>query len=354
MDGVAFLVVAAGFVLRMLPATKSYLNPDELLHYLLIHQRSAYLAYKASLSNAHPPLFYQAIYAAHFLGNSELMLRLPSVIAGTAFCWFMYKWIGTILGNAAALIGVIVVAFCPGMIPLAAEVREYALLLFCVAASLYFLERAFQENSVALIWAFSAFLYLAILTHYSAVFFALTVGVYSLARFADSRPPRNVLIAWAAGQAGALAIYAFLYVTHVSKLKNYIASWAMPFEQSYFRLDRESIFAFTQKKYLEYFSLSFPAAGNCPGDARILHHGSGDPFCQGFDFPPGQAIFATSGPSSRISVPGGVGCFHCRSVSLCWNPAYGAACALRDRRGQFFSRALHGKNCGPECWWRFS
>ena len=58
LNAVALAVVAAGFVWRMLVAGRSYFNPDELLHYLMINQPSAWLAYKASLTNAHPPLIY--------------------------------------------------------------------------------------------------------------------------------------------------------------------------------------------------------------------------------------------------------------------------------------------------------
>ncbi len=195
LDGVALAIVAAGFALRILAATRSYLNPDEALHYLILNQASAFQAYKASLTNAHPPLIYLVLYAWHFLGRSELMLRLPSVVAGTAFCWFAFRWIKIIFGRSAALIGATVCAFSPALIALSAEVRAYALLLFCLGAALYFLARAFEEKvegkSVHQMWWFTGFLYLAILTHYSAVFFTVAFGLYVLARIADSQLPRN-------------------------------------------------------------------------------------------------------------------------------------------------------------------
>ena len=257
LQGVALAVIAASFVVRIVVASRSYLNPDEALHYLLINQPSAFLAYKASLTNAHPPLIYLLLYFWHFLGRSELMLRLPSVFAGTALCWVMFKWIGILFGRAASLIGLMIVAFTPAMIALSVEVREYALLLFCMVTALYFLGRAFQEKSVRKMWCFSAFLYLAILSHYSAVFFALALGVYSLARIADSQLPRKVVTAWVIGQVGALAIYLFLYVTHVSKIKESIALWAAPFDQVYFHSDRGDIFTFTRENTSNIFFYLF-------------------------------------------------------------------------------------------------
>jgi Dolichyl-phosphate-mannose-protein mannosyltransferase len=261
LDGIALAVVAAGFLIRIFEATRSYLNPDEAMHYLILNQPSAFQAYKFSLSNAHPPLIFLLVYFWHFLGRSELMLRLPSVLAGTAFCWAAYKWIKTIFGRAAALIGVIVCAFAPALIALSAELRGYALLLCCIGAALYFLERAFEEKSeeksARQMWYFSGFLYLAILTHYMAVFFTVALGLYGLARIADSRLPRKAVVAWAAGQAGALAIYAFLYVTHISKLKTNISSWAMPFDSAYFHWGDGNIFSFTLAKTLDIFLFLF-------------------------------------------------------------------------------------------------
>jgi hypothetical protein len=256
-NALALAVVAAGFGLRIFAATRSYLNPDEALHYLLLNQSSVFLAYKASLSNAHPPLIYLVLYYWHFLGRSELMLRLPSVVAGTAFCWMLYKWMGLAFGRAASWIGLILVTFSPAMVDLSAELRAYALLLFCIGGALYFLERAFAQKSVREMWCFTSFLYLAILSHYSAVFFAVAAGVYALARIADSHLPRRVVVAWFAGQAGALAICAFLYVTHLSKLKSSIAVWSMSFGTAYFHQDTVSLFTFTRENTFGVFLFLF-------------------------------------------------------------------------------------------------
>ena len=256
-DLFALGVVAAGFLVRLYTASRTYLNPDEALHYLLLNQSSAFLAYKASLTNAHPPLIYLVVYFWHFLGRSEVMLRFPSVAAGTVFCWFVYKWTALVFGRAASWAALILAAFLPAMIELSAELRAYALLLLGIGGALYFLERAFAEKSSREMWLFSAFLYLAILSHYSAAFFAVAAGVYALARIADSHPPRKVIAAWAGGQAGALAICAFLYATHLAKLKNSIAVWNTGFGTAYFHVDSTSIFQFTWQNTLGIFLFLF-------------------------------------------------------------------------------------------------
>jgi 4-amino-4-deoxy-L-arabinose transferase-like glycosyltransferase len=254
---VAIAVVAAAFVTRVLAASASYLNPDEAFDYALLNQASILRAYQASLTNVHPPLLYLLLYVWHFLGRSELMLRLPSVLAGTAFCWIGYRWIGLVFGKSAGLIGLILMAFSPAMIALSAEARHYALLIFFETTALYLIELALRENSVRKMGYFSIFLCLAILCHYSAVFFALAVGVYALVRILDSRPPHKLVVAWATGQAAALAICGFLYVTHISKLKDSLAGWAIPYDDGYFHPGRQSLFAFTRQGTTNIFSFMF-------------------------------------------------------------------------------------------------
>jgi 4-amino-4-deoxy-L-arabinose transferase-like glycosyltransferase len=257
-EALAATILAAAFGLRIYVAAGSYLNPDEALHYALIHQRSLLLAYKASLTNAHPPLIYVILYFWQFLGHSELMLRLPSVLAGTAFCWILCKWVSMLFGRAAGLSAIVLAAFSPSLISLSAQVRAYAVMLFCMAGALFFLERALREKSAGEMWRFTAFLYLSILSHYSAVFFAFALGVYALARIVESRPERKVVAAWIAGQAGALAIYAFLYLTHISRIKpSEMDMWANPHENAFFHAGQDSLLAFTLRKSGAIFRFLF-------------------------------------------------------------------------------------------------
>ena len=234
LTAVAAMVVAAGFVIRLVVAGQGFFNPDEAIHYTLFHQRSIFLAYKASLTNAHPPLIYFLLYFWQLLGRSEVMLRLPSVLAGTAFCWWTFRWVGICFSKTASLMALVIVSFSPALIDLSAELREYALLLCFVAAALYYLELAFRDNSVRHLVYFSVALYLAILSHYSAAFVVLAAGLYALVRFAAARSPRPILAAWVTGQAGAAAIYGLLYVTHLSKLHSSIPFWAAPFNSYLF------------------------------------------------------------------------------------------------------------------------
>ncbi len=219
LTGVALGIVTIGFFARLYLAATTYLNPDEAQIYFLSNQASLASVYQANLTTAHPPLFAALLYYWRFLGNSELVLRLPSVLAGTLFCWVGFKWLGRITNRTAALVGLIFFSFSPVLISLSAEIRQYSLLVFFIALSLYALERAIQESSAGMMLVFSFSLCLAILTHYSALLFACVVGAYAILRLYDSRATVRVIAPWVIGQAVAAAVFAFLYRSHLLRLK---------------------------------------------------------------------------------------------------------------------------------------
>ncbi len=240
-DAAAAFIALLAFLARLWAASGTFLNPDEALHFRLANQASLALAYKASLTAAHPPLFILLLYYWRMLGTSELWLRLPSVIAGAVFCWVFYKWLSKAAGTLAGLIGLLFVAFLPPIVTLAAEERQYALLLTFLVSALYFLDEAFTKNSPGQMAAFTLCLYLAMLFHYSAFLFATALGIYALFRIFTERPSAGTAAAWAISQLGGVALAGFLYKTHLSKLgvgdsRTALQGWMSDFylQRSYF------------------------------------------------------------------------------------------------------------------------
>jgi 4-amino-4-deoxy-L-arabinose transferase-like glycosyltransferase len=218
-DLAAAMVLLAGFALRLHAAYGTFLDPDEALHFWAANRASLRAAYEGSLHLSHPPLLVLVLYFWRWFGTSEVVLRLPSVIAGTVFCWAGFRWLTGLFGRGAGWIGLIFLAFLPPMLRISSEVRQYALLLVFIALAAYLLERALTENSVRLMVLASLSLYLAMLTHYSAFLFAATLAIYTLLRIAARRPATAVLVAWFTGQLLGLGIAVFLYITHLSRLE---------------------------------------------------------------------------------------------------------------------------------------
>jgi hypothetical protein len=210
--------VLAGFGWRAWLAHATFLNTDEAWHFTVANQTSLSAAYQASLTLAHPPLLVLILYFWRQLGTSDLMLRLPGVIAGALFCWAFYKWLLRIVGQAAAWAGLVFACFLPPMMALSAELRQYSLMLLFAVAAAYFLECALAEKSSKLMLASSGCLYLAMLSHYSAFLFASALGLYAIVRVSGSRPGVAVSAIWAASQGLGVALAAVLYKTHISKL----------------------------------------------------------------------------------------------------------------------------------------
>ena len=213
------LCLIGGFLVRLIPARLTFLNPDECLHYFLSHQPSLGATYRATLTTAHPPLLILLLHCWQLFGHSEIYLRLPFLVAGTAFAWVMYLWLKRVSDSSTALTGLVLLLFSPALITVSSEVRQYAPLLLFAAGSLYFLERAIEENSAAMMLLSAFALYLALLTHYSSLIFALTLGIYALARLRTAKTAR-VAAVWGIGQLGALGICGFLYKSHLAKLQH--------------------------------------------------------------------------------------------------------------------------------------
>ncbi len=215
----AGIILAFGFLVRVWAASGTFLNPDEAEHFLVANRTSLALAYKSSLTLAHPPLLIFVLYFWRNFGSSEFAIRMSSVLAGILFCWVFFQWITRILGAKVALLSLIFVCLLPPLVSLSAQVRQYSLLLLFTALTGYLFETSLKENSAWLMLLSFFSLYLAMLSHYSALFFTASIGVYGLLRLIRQRCPLQLMVTWTLGQAGALALLIFLYRTHISKLK---------------------------------------------------------------------------------------------------------------------------------------
>jgi uncharacterized membrane protein len=245
----ATVAMLAGFLLRLWTASGTFLNPDEALHFRIANQSTLGLVYRASLAESHPPLLYWVLHFVRHLGTSEIWLRLPSVIAGTIFCWLLFRWLTQVTGQLSGFIGLLLSSLLPPVVRLSAEVRQYALLLMFLAGALYLLERALAEHSPACMVASALSLYLAMLSHYSALFFVIALGVYGLLKMFPSteRPSTRILALWIPTQLAALAVALFLYKTHLSHLaysnsRTVLQGWMSEFylRRSYFEAGRDN------------------------------------------------------------------------------------------------------------------
>jgi hypothetical protein len=154
----------------------------------------------------------------------------------------------------------LVLAFSPALLPLSAEVRGYTLLLMLSASALAAFEKAVEARSPAWMTVFSLLLFLAILTHYGALFVTFSLFVYALARFWSSRLSGRVVGTWAVFQVCAAALYLFLYFTHVVLLRGgelerqAMTGWL---DTSYFHRGQESLILYVVRQTAAVFRYFF-------------------------------------------------------------------------------------------------
>ncbi len=257
---VALVITTVGFVLRVLAAAPAYLNPDEAVHFLMANKSSLAAVYQSNLYNANPPMLHVILYFLRGFGNSDFMLRLPSVLASTATLWVAFKWLSGVLGKNAGLVGLTLLAFAPEVTRLSVQVREYSILVFFIVSALFFLERAFREKSPVMMALFGIMLILSSLIHYAAVLFAAAIGLYALSRIIRDRPPAKAVGVWIAGQVVTAALAAFFYVTHIAKLRG--SDWEALAKQewlraSYFHPREDSILFFPIRQTVAVFEYLF-------------------------------------------------------------------------------------------------
>lgn len=217
-DLIAGVIVGIGFVWRLWRAQATFFNTDEAWHYVLANQNSLSAAYKASLTILHPPLLVFLLYYWRHLGTSNLVLRLPSVIAGTLLCYAVYKWLSRAFGSGVGWLGLLFTTFLPPLIALSAELRQYTLMMLFAVCSAYLLEEALACNSIGRMVGSSLCLYVAMLSHYSAFLFAAAVGIYCIVRMIHKPLRAVVAVTWAAGQMAGVGLAGLLYVTQISTL----------------------------------------------------------------------------------------------------------------------------------------
>jgi Dolichyl-phosphate-mannose-protein mannosyltransferase len=208
----AIAIVAAAFALRAFYAVSCYLNPDEGQHFHAARPDSWAGTVKAALLLAHPPLFILVVHAFLFLGRSELIVRLPSLLGGTAALWLAFAWMRRMLGEIPALTGLLFLAVSRASIAASFEIRQYGLLLFFLCGALYATERALTERSTGWTVVQGLCLLGATLTHFSAPVAIVSIDLYFLLRWLNARTSGRILLTFAVSQLIVGVIFVLLYV----------------------------------------------------------------------------------------------------------------------------------------------
>lgn len=122
------------------------------------------LLFNYSLADFHPPLYHMILKPTiSLLGNSELAVRIPSVIFGIVTVYFTYLIAKKLFEKKTALVAATLMATSPLAIYYSQEARMYALAAAAASASVYFfisiLEKDKLVNWIGFITATAVMLY---------------------------------------------------------------------------------------------------------------------------------------------------------------------------------------------------
>jgi hypothetical protein len=140
--GLAVLVMTVvGLMIRILVARES-LFADELSTYWIVathglHQVLSLIYGTAPVKHAEitPPLSFVASWLTVQLGHSPLLLRLPSLIAGTLTIPLVYMLGRRTVGRAPGVVAAALTTVSPFMIYYSTEARAYAVMMLLVVGS---------------------------------------------------------------------------------------------------------------------------------------------------------------------------------------------------------------------------
>jgi mannosyltransferase len=128
-------------------------------------------------ADVHPLAYYTTLWAwMSAFGNSPLVVRMLSVIAGLGLIGLVYHLTRELFGERIGLVPTALVALSPFQIHYAQEVRMYALMAFFLIAATLAIWMAIETDKVTWWMMFSASAALAQYTHNLSVFYLLPLA----------------------------------------------------------------------------------------------------------------------------------------------------------------------------------
>jgi len=175
------LITLVGLVLRLIQFEQSLVG-DELSTLWIVDNNglAGTLRVVASDAEITPPLSFILSWFAHQFGSAPELVRLPSLIVGTASIPLLYDLGRRTVGRNAGLVAAAVFALSPLMTSFAANGRAYALLVFFLLLSTIAMLKACETGSRWWWVAYGLASCLAMYTHYTAAFVLIAQLVWVL------------------------------------------------------------------------------------------------------------------------------------------------------------------------------
>ncbi len=177
---VAALTVAV-FVLRVSQIHQSLLGDEVFTYHDIVgHRFSSLLSGVYTGGENSPPLFFMLAWLSAKLGDATVLIRLPSIILGTATVPLVYLIGRETVGRGAGLIAATVITLSPFSIYYGVEARPYATMAFFIVLSTLAVIKAVDSGSRGWWAAYAIAAAAAAYSHYTSVFVLGVQAAWSL------------------------------------------------------------------------------------------------------------------------------------------------------------------------------
>lgn len=195
-------IVALGTFLRLIFIDKpDGLWNDEYVSWAIASIPLGKKFVNAVFAQCHMPFYYFYLkFFIHFFGNSDLMLRLTSVLAGVLSIIPMYFVGKEFKDNRLGILCAAVTSLSSFLIYFSQEVRFYGLLFLFASLSLLFTIKLCKKQSLPNFIFYIISNFLIIFTHsvgFVFVFFNLILMSYCLLKI-DEKYKKSILVTWSA------------------------------------------------------------------------------------------------------------------------------------------------------------
>lgn len=169
--------------------------------------------------DSHAPLYFAIVRAVAVLGDQELVLRLPSIVAGVVAVVLVGRLSEVLAGSRARPVGVLLGATNALLLYHSSEARSYALTMALGAAATLALVRASREPSRGAWARYGIATSLLVLSHTLAVTLVAAHGLWSVLewRRTGRRPSAAAWAAWGVIAAACAVAAGFLLTANGSE-----------------------------------------------------------------------------------------------------------------------------------------
>jgi hypothetical protein len=164
-----FCIIFCAAILRLWRLEIPSLWFDEALVAMVAKLPAGSVVSRPFESDIHPPFFHLLTKAFLALGESDLALRLPSVLAGLASTWLCWRMGRDLVSKGAGLGMAAVCAVMPWQVLLSRQLRPYSMLLVCFLLCFWFLAKTARGGKTMDSFMAGAALGPAILMYYGSL-----------------------------------------------------------------------------------------------------------------------------------------------------------------------------------------